>query len=76
MSRKPIRINVWYDENTKLGRGYYWDTSEDSGGYDRCSPQGPFKTPGAAEHDAARLFERQLIVSDGKPDHYSTSLDD
>ena len=65
-------ICVWFDEKVQA---YFWDDSEDHGGFDRCVPSGPFETQGAAITDAESIIEIDS-VSDYAPYYYRESEND
>jgi hypothetical protein len=68
--RPTVRINIWPDPDS---HGFFWDVSEDHGGYDRCSPMGPWHSiPFAREH-AERTFNTATVVATvgNPPDHYT-----
>jgi hypothetical protein len=65
-SSGPVVVFVWWSDNAD---GWRWDTGEDSGGFDRVSPQGPFNDKAAAQDAAAALFP-SVAFFDGMPDHY------
>lgn len=64
------RINLWFKENL----GYFWDDSEDHGGFDRCIPNGPHSSVKVCLQDAANCFDCSqecLAVEEGNPPvHY------
>jgi len=70
-SRKLVKICVWYAADPERGTGWFYDTAEDSGGFDRISPQGPFQTKEAAK-GSARLVYLTLceFLEDVTPEHY------
>lgn len=57
-------VCVWNE-----GGKWFWDDSEDHGGFDRISPMGPFETERAAREDA-RAFSPTCSFEGGKPLHY------
>lgn len=59
-------VCVWYSD---AAGGWRWDTGEDSGGFDRIGPRGPFGSKGDAQQDAADTFG-VVVFFDGMPDHY------
>lgn len=61
-----VNVCVWHSD--KAG-GWRWDTSEDSGGFDRVSPSDPFGSLDEAQRDARRSFP-DAVFFDGLPDHY------
>lgn len=70
-----VPVCVWYAETGKRGAGWYWDTAEDSGGFDRISPMGPFADKCGAQAAAEKLFKR-CEWFDGLPDHYDADAAD
>ncbi len=58
-------VCIWQGRDS----GWYWDDSEDHGGFDRISPMGPHDTEAAAEADARDLFPGCAIEA-GPPLHY------
>lgn len=72
-----VSVYCWYVEERQgaphgAAAGWYWDTGEDTGGFDRISPMGPFERKDAAHADAMATFTRASIRSfDGLPDHYT-----
>lgn len=60
-----VVICIWQGRDS----GWYWDDSEDHGGFDRISPMGPHDTETAAEADARAMFPGCAIEA-GPPLHY------
>lgn len=79
--KDPILIAVWWDQNAAWWpeKAWWWDEPEDHGGYDRCSPNGPFYNVVDALGDAQNVFGPDATVaisSFERPDHYSKKLED
>lgn len=64
-------VSVW------MGRdlAWYWDDSEDHGGFDRISPDGPHKTEQDAR-ESARWFSPECEIEAGPPLHYVDAMDE
>lgn len=73
MKKNDLNISIWYEPGPHGVAGYYWDITEDSGGDDRLSPNGPHMAASLAENDASVTFgpKTNLIFEYGKPNHYN-----
>lgn len=62
-----VILCVW-EEST----GWYWDDSEDHGGFDRISPMGPHASASAAQDDARICFADDTLqfIDGARPAHY------
>ena len=66
-----ITICCWHREDEDESKqGWYWDDSEDHGGFDRISPNGPHPTAEAAKRDAQKTFNATVTMIGGQPNHY------
>lgn len=60
-------VCIWFE-----GDGFWFDSAEDSGGFDRISPNGPHSTRHMAELAALDLYRSARFI-DGKPRHYTAA---
>lgn len=65
--KNAVAVCMWHD-----GNGFLWDQAEDSGGFDRLVPMGPFDSENAAMLDASKTFAPWPVsIKREKPEHYS-----
>lgn len=63
-------VCVWWEDGADdRERGFYFDSAEDSGGFDRISPNGPHSTRHAAELAALDLYRSARFIP-SRPMHY------
>lgn len=63
-------VSLWWDDGSgERERGFWFDDAEDSGGFDRISPNGPHSTRHMAQLAALDLFKSARFVA-GPPLHY------
>lgn len=72
----PVDVCCWWngEDGPKL-LGWYFDAAEDSGGFDRISPEGPYDTQEAAQ-EAARLIYPGAVFIEDQPPHYPSNWQD
>jgi hypothetical protein len=76
VERPTLDVTVWWDADA-TPTGWYWDATEDSGGFDRVSPRGPYFSREAAVANALSFSgsesgESRLLVriTGARPLHY------
>jgi hypothetical protein len=64
-----ITVHIWPSEQ---GTFWFWDTAEDSGGFDRLVPTGPFRSRQLCIKDVREAFfdTDQITLLEGKPERY------
>lgn len=60
-------FNVWF---SKSEGGFVYDWFEDSGGFDRCVPCGPFVTQDEAIKEAREVYGMEVGINFHAPLHY------
>lgn len=71
-----MQVCVWHHDGGEIDGleydpGWYWDDSEDHGGYDRISPMGPYEDVTTVLGDASSVFEdTDVVFTMNMPDHY------
>ena len=65
-----ITVHIWPSEQ---GTFWFWDTAEDSGGFDRLVPTGPFQSRQLCIRDVREAFfdtGQPITLLEGKPERY------
>ena len=65
-----IKLCLWHES----GKGWFWDDSEDHGGFDRISPNGPFEDCLTAMDNAQETFNQSIEFLDEKPYYYPENI--
>lgn len=73
--KTKIHLCCWWEDGTDRAAGWYWDSAEGSGGFDRISPEGPYESKAEVQASAEStwaigLHDSTIVWFDGKPDHY------